>query len=87
MANELRVPPLSGTEPEKNENNEGDTIREYLMIILEHDLDAGVTSVGFEGQNVDADNDEIVIDILNTAASIYDYTLVPDEEIAYTDVE
>lgn len=60
---------------------------EFLLVRLQHNFAEGTTVVSFEGQGFDATNDEIVVDILNTAASVFDYTLVADEDVTYVDEE
>lgn len=62
-------------------------ITEYLMIKLEHNLQDGITNVSFESQGFDAENDEIVVDVLNTAAAVFDYVLVAEEDVEYVDID
>lgn len=71
----------------RSQNGEEGKITEYLMIRLVTDLKAGETEVAFEGQGFDDANDEIILDILNTAASVYDYVLVAEEDVEYEAIE
>lgn len=53
---------------------------EYLMIRIAYDYDPktgeSTATVGFEGQNVDAENEEIVLDVMNIAAQSLDHRIV-----------
>lgn len=77
----ISLPPIRTDQG--GELNEETSFTEFLLIKLEHDIPNGITNVSFEGMGFDVSNDDIVVDILNTAATVYDYVVVAEEDVTY----
>lgn len=60
-------------------------IVEHLMISFTHDIEENKTAINFMGEGFDAENDQIILDMIEMAASLYGFVLVPEEDTESSD--